>query len=119
MSEEEQIFYTEVDDETDKQILQRKKEARDHPANQLPDISFEKFTTHKSEYHKLCTFQKLSHKDSVAVEQNNDVILQQLLLKILKKTTQRPSFCKITATNITVAKWTDFPSLMKLFQTVF
>ena len=41
VSEEEQIFYTEVDEETEEQILQRKKAARDHPANQLPDISFE------------------------------------------------------------------------------
>ena len=57
VSEEEQIFYTEDDDETEEQILQRKKDARAHPTNQLPDISFEKFSTHKSDYHKLSTFQ--------------------------------------------------------------
>ena len=85
VSEEEQIFYTEDDDETEEQILQRKKDARDNPANQLPDISFEKFTTHKSDYHKLSTLQKLSYTNSIAVEQNNDVILQQLRLKILKE----------------------------------
>ena len=85
VSEEERIFYTEDDDETEKHILQRKKEARENPANQLPDISFEKFTTHKSDYHKLSTLQKLSFTNSIAVEQNNDVILQQLRLKILKE----------------------------------
>ena len=85
VSEEEQIFYTEDDDETEEQILQRKKDARDHPSNQLPDISFEKFTTHKSDYHRLSTLQKLSYPNSIAVEQNNDVILQQLRLKILKE----------------------------------
>ena len=85
VSEEEQSFYTEDDDETEEQILQREKEAREHPANQLPDISFEKFTTHKSDYHKLSTLQKLSYTNSIAVEQNNDVILQQLRLKILKE----------------------------------
>ena len=53
--------------------------------NQLPDISFEKFTTHKSDYHKLFTLQKLSYANSIAVERNNDVILQQLRLKILKE----------------------------------
>ena len=84
VSEEEQIFYTEDDDETEEQILQCKKEAREHPANQLPDISFEKFTTHKSDYHKLSTLQKRSYTNSIAVEQHNDVILQQLRLKILK-----------------------------------
>ena len=34
VSEEEQIFYTEDDDETEEQTLQRKKDAREHPANQ-------------------------------------------------------------------------------------
>ena len=81
----EQIFYTEDDDETEEQILQRKKDARDNPANQLPDISLEKVTTHKSDYHKLSTLQKLSFTKSIAVEQNNDVFLQQLRLKILKE----------------------------------
>ena len=84
-SEEEQIFYTEDDDETEEQILQRKREARDHPASQLPYFSFEKFTTHKSDYHKLSTLQKLSYTNSIAVEQTNDVILQQLRLKIVKE----------------------------------
>ena len=85
VSEEEQIFYTDDDDETEEQILQRKKDARAHPAHQLPDISFEKFTTHKSQYHKLSTIRKLTSINSIAVEQNNDIILQQLRLKILKE----------------------------------
>ena len=45
VSEEEQIFYTEDDDETEEQNLQRKKDARDNPANQLPDILSEKYYT--------------------------------------------------------------------------
>ena len=53
--------------------------------NQLHDISFEKFTTHKSDYRTLSTIQKLSYTNSIAVEQNNDVILQQMRLKILKE----------------------------------
>ena len=85
VSEEEQIFYTEDDDETEEQILQRKKTARAQPVHQLPDISFEKFTTHTSDYHKLSITQKLTNINSIAVEQNNDVILQQLRLKILKE----------------------------------
>ena len=69
----------------EEQTLQRKKATRDHPANQLPDISFETVTTHKSDYHKFSTFQKLSYANSIAVEQNNDVILRKLRLKILKE----------------------------------
>ena len=84
--------FTEDDDETKKQILQRKKEARDHPANQLPDISFEKFTTHRSDYHKLFTLRKLSNSNSIAVEQKNDVILQQLQLKIPKQDYSETNF---------------------------
>ena len=65
--------------------MQRKETARDHPANQLPDISFEKFTTHHSDYHILSKIQKLTNINSIAAEQNNDVILQQIQLKILKE----------------------------------
>ena len=56
VSEEEQIVYTEDDEETEEQILQRKKAAGDHSTNQLLDISFEKISTHNSDYHKLSTF---------------------------------------------------------------
>ena len=39
VSEKEQIFHTEDNDETEEPIWQRKKkEARDHPTNQIPDI---------------------------------------------------------------------------------
>ena len=112
VSEEEQLFYTEDDDETEEQILQRKKEAREHPANQLPEISFENFTTHKSDCHKLSTLQKILYTNSIAVEQNNDVILQQLRLKILKESYSESILLLVT--NITVAKWTDCPFRMKL-----
>ena len=69
VSEAEQIFYTKDDDETEEQILQRKKAARDHPTNQLPDISFDKFATHKSDFYKLTTLQKLTYPNPIAVEQ--------------------------------------------------
>ena len=81
VSEEEQIFYTEDDNETEEQIWQSKKEARNHPTNQQSNISFEQFSTHDSGYHKLSTFQKLSTINSVAIEQNIDIIIKQLRLK--------------------------------------
>ena len=70
--EEQQFFYTEDDDESEEQILRQKKEARAHPTIQLPNHSIEKFTTHRSDYHKLSTSQKLSNTISIAVERNND-----------------------------------------------
>ena len=63
----------------------RKKSGHTHPTNQIPDISFETLTTHKINYHKISTFQKLSNITSLAIEQNNDILLQQLALKILKE----------------------------------
>ena len=81
VSEEGQIFYTEDDNETEEQIWQRKKESRNHPTNQLSNISFEQFSTHDNGYHKLSTFQKLSTINSVAIEQNIDIIIKQLRLK--------------------------------------
>ena len=85
ITEEEQIFYTDDEDETEEQIWQRKKKSRDNPSNQLPDISFQKFTTHHSNYQKLPICQKLANTNTVTIEQNNDVILQQLKLKIQKE----------------------------------
>ena len=85
VTEEEQIFYTKDDDETEEQIWQRKKQARNNPINRLPDNSFENFTTHSSNYQHLSICQKLAIINTVAMEQNNDVTLQQLKLKIQKE----------------------------------
>ena len=51
----------------------------------MPDIFFEKFTTHRSNYQELSICQKLANINTVAIEQNNDVILQQIKLKIQKE----------------------------------
>ena len=74
VSEEEQIFYIGNDDETEEQIWEREKEDRAHPTSQTPDISFEKFATYESDYHKLSLFQKLSNTKTLAIQQNNDII---------------------------------------------
>ena len=39
VTEEDRIFYTEEDEETEEQIWQQKKDARSNPTSQLPDIS--------------------------------------------------------------------------------
>ena len=85
VAEEEQIYYTDDDDETEEQIWQRQQLARENPSHQSPDISFEKFDTHHSNVQKLSVCQKLTNINTVAIEQNNDVILQQLKLKLQKE----------------------------------
>ena len=85
VTEEEQIFYTEDDDETEVQIWQRKKQARETPLNQLPDISFDKFTIIYSKYQTLSNSKNLANINTVVIEQNNEVILHQLKLKTQKE----------------------------------
>ena len=85
VSKEEQLYYTEDDNETEEQIWQRKKQARDSTTHQLPDISFEKFSIHHNNYQKISICQKLANTNTVAIEENNDVIVQQLKLKIQKE----------------------------------
>ena len=85
VTEEEQSVYTGDDGKTAEQIWQRKKHEKINPTHQLPDISFEKFSTHNSNYLELSTCQKLSNNNTVAIEQNNDVNLQQLKPKIQRK----------------------------------
>ena len=62
-----------------------KKQARGSPTHQLTDKSFEKFSSNNRNYHKLSTYTKQANTNIVAVEQNNDVILQQPRLKIQKE----------------------------------
>ena len=85
VAEEEQIYYTDDDDETEEQIWQRKQLARENPFHQPPDISFEKFSIHHSNVQRLSICQRLTNINTVAIEQSNDVILQQLKLKLQKE----------------------------------
>ena len=85
VAEEEQLYYTKDDDETEEDIWQRKKQARDNPTHQLSDIPFRTFSIHHSAVQGLSICQKLANINTVPIEQNNDVILQQLKLKIQKK----------------------------------
>ena len=85
VAEEEQTYYTDDDDETEEEIWQRKQRARDNPSHQSPDISFEKFSIHQSNVQTLSISQKLTNIITVVIEQNNDVNLQQLKLKLQKE----------------------------------
>ena len=85
VTEEDQIFYTEEDEETEEQIWQRKKDARSHPTNQLPDISLEKLSAHRGASSQMTSLQMLSTSTTMAIEQQNDVVLHQLRLKLQKE----------------------------------
>ena len=85
VTEEDQIFYTEEDEETEEQIWQRKEDARSHPTNQLPDISLEKLSAHSGASSQMTTLQILSNSTTMAIEQQNDVVLHQLRFKLQKE----------------------------------
>ena len=85
VTEEDQIFYTDDEEETEEQLWQRKKEARSNPTNQLPDITLDKLSLHKSTQIQTPTLQKLAKPITMAIEQNNDITLQQLRLKLQKE----------------------------------
>ena len=85
VTEEDQIFCTEEDEGTEEQIWQRKKDASSHPTNQSPDISLEKLSAHSGASSQETTLQILSISTTMAIEQQNDVVLHQLRLKLQKK----------------------------------
>ena len=76
--EEDQIFYTDDDEETEEQIWQRKK-------FQVPDVSLEKLSVHNGVSSQQTTLQRLSNITTMAIEQQNYVILHQLRLKLQKE----------------------------------
>ena len=85
VTEEEQIFYTDDDEETEEQVWKRKQDARSKPSNQLPDILLEKLSKHDSIYFHTPLLQKLAKPITMTIEQQNDIILQQLRLKLQKE----------------------------------
>ena len=82
VTEENQIFYTDEVEETEEQIWTRKQNARSNPTNQLPDILLDNSSAHSSTYPQTPTLLKLAKPTSMAIEQQNDINLQQLRLII-------------------------------------
>ena len=83
--EEEQIFYTDDDEETEEQIWKRKQDARSNPTNQPPDILLDHLSTHDNTQFQTQNIQKLAKPTTMAIEQQNDLILHQLRLKLQKE----------------------------------
>ena len=85
VTEEEQIFYTDDDDETEEEIWKRKHDARSNPKNQPPDILLDRLSIHDNTQLQNQTIQKLAKPTTMAIEQQNDLILHQLRLKLQKE----------------------------------
>ena len=82
---EEQIFYTDEDEKTEEQIWKRKQDARSNPTNQPPDNLLEHLSTHNNTHFQMSILQKLAKPTTMAFEQQNDLIIHQLRLKLQKE----------------------------------
>ena len=69
VTEEEQIFYTDDDEETEEQIWKRKQDARSNPMNQPPDVLLDHLSTHDNTQFQTQNIQKLAKPTTMAIEQ--------------------------------------------------
>ena len=81
VSEEEEIFFTEDDGETEAQIWERKKQSRTNPTDQEVVIQIDAITENIVD--EITNFtQKLRRTNQILLEQSKDPTLQQLKAKI-------------------------------------
>ena len=82
VSQEEQIVYTNDDDETEEQYWARKKAIRKNPAIDEPTVSIQSLSTNLVKQHP--DIQVLLRKtNQIIIEQSKDAVLQQLKAKLL------------------------------------
>ena len=82
VSQEEQIFYTNDDDETEEQFWARKEAIRKNPAIQEPAVTIQAFSTNLIRQ-QLEIQVRLRKTNQVIIEQSKDAVLQQLKAKFL------------------------------------
>ena len=81
VAEEEQVFFTEQDDETEAQIWERKKQSRTNPIDQEGVIQIDAISENIVD--EITNFtQKLRRTNQILLEQSKDPILRQLKAKI-------------------------------------
>ena len=82
MSQEEQIFYTNDDDETEEQYWARKEAIRKNPAIDEPTITIQFLSTNLVNQHPAIQV-PLRKTNQIIIEQSKDAVLQQLKAKFL------------------------------------
>ena len=82
MSQEEQIFYTKDDDETEEQYWARKKAIRKNPTIDEPTVTIQTLSTNLvKQQHDIQV--RLRKTNQIIIEQSKDAVLQQLKAKLL------------------------------------
>ena len=82
VSQEEQIFYTNDDDETEEQYWARKEAIRKNPAIDEPKYTIQTLSTNLVKQHPDIQV-RLRKTNQIIIEQSKDAVLQQLKVKLL------------------------------------
>ena len=82
VSQEEQIFYTNDDDETEEQYWARKEAIRKNPAIDEPTVTIQTLSTNLVMQHPDIQV-RLRKTNQIIIEQSKDAVLQQLKAKLL------------------------------------
>ena len=82
VSQEEQIFYTNDDDETEEQYWARNEAIRSNPAIDEPTVTIQPLSTNLVKQHPDIQV-RLTKTNQIIIEQSKDAILQQLKAKLL------------------------------------
>ena len=82
VSQEEQIFYTNDDDETEEQYWARKEAIRKNPATDEPTVTIQTLSTNLVKQHPDIQV-RLRKTNQIIIEQPKDAVLQQLKAKLL------------------------------------
>ena len=82
VSQEEQIFYTNDDDETEEQFWARKEAIRKNPAPDEPTFTTQTLSTNLVKQHPDIQV-RLRKTNQIIIEQSKDAVLQQLKAKLL------------------------------------
>ena len=82
VSQEEQIFYTNDDDETEEQYWARKEAIRKNPAIDEPTVTIQTLSTYLVKQHPDIQV-RLRKTNQIIIEQSKDAVLQQLKAKLL------------------------------------
>ena len=82
VTQEEKIFYTNDDDETEEHYWARKKAIRKNPAIDEPTVTIQTLSTNRVKQHPDIQV-RLRKTNQIIIEQSKDAVLQQLKAKLL------------------------------------
>ena len=106
VSQEEQIFYTNADDETEEQYWARKEAIRKNPATDEPTVTIQTMSTNLVKQHPDVQA-RLRKTNQIIIEQSKDAVLQQLKANCFMRIFQKIYCIRMHDTDITQTTWNE------------